>query len=348
MTEADPALAAATAVATALLGSPLDEIARVPGAGRNSRIYRVRRGGESFVLKHYPSRGQDARDRLRVELDALDLMTRHGITVVPRTLASDAERGYALLEWIEGDNVGAASDKDIDAAARFLAAIHSLRGLQAAQAQPLAAEACLSGAEIVAQIDRRIARLSAVGANEPALAALIANEVGPLLAATAAWAEAEYDARGFGFATPVPETARTLCPSDFGFHNALRTPSGRLVFIDFDYFGWDDPVKLTSDFLLHPGMRLTGALKRRFVTAVRAVYGTDPTFGDRLGLLFPLFALRWCTILLNEFLPERWAHRLHAGAQRDDWASVKQRQLDRAGEWVQGLRANWGWFPYGE
>src|SRR5437667_5502781 len=244
MTEADPALATATAVATALLRSPIDEIARVPGSGRNSRIYRVRRGGESFALKHYPPRGQDTRDRLRIEVNALDLMTRHGITVVPRVLASDAERGYALLEWIEGKSVGAASDEDIDAAARFLAAIHALCGVQGAQAQSPAAEACLSGAEIVAQIERRIARLSAVAANEPALATFVADEVRPLLAAIAAWAEAQYDARGLGFATSVPEAARTLCPSDFGLHNALRAPSGQLVFIDFDYFGWDDPVKL--------------------------------------------------------------------------------------------------------
>jgi hypothetical protein len=347
MTEADAALAAATTVAAALLRSPIDEIARVRGSGRNSRIYRVWRGGESFALKHYPLRRQDPRDRLQIEIDALELMTRHGIAVVPRALASDVERGYALLEWIDGEPVGAASDEDIDAAARFLAAIHSLRVLEAARAQPPAAEACLSGAEIVAQIERRIARLSAVAAKEPVLAAFVADEIRPLLAVIAAWTEAEYGARGLGFATSVPEAARTLCPSDFGFHNALRTSSGQLVFIDFDYFGWDDPVKLSSDFLLHPGMRLTEACKRRFVAAIGAVYGADAAFCDRLGLLFPLFALRWCTILLNEFLPERWAYRLHAGAQ-SDWEVAKQRQLDRAFERVQTLRANWGRFPYGK
>lgn len=347
MTEADPALAMATGVASALLCSPIDEIALVPGSGRNSRIYRVRCGGESFALKHYPSRRQDPRDRLRVEVDALDLMTRHGITIVPRAVASDPERGYALLEWIDGEPTGAATHEDIDAATRFLAAVHSLRDVEAARAQPPAAEACLSGAEIVAQIERRLARLAAVAAREPALDDFIADEIHPLLGAIATWAEAEYAARGLGFATPIARTDRTLCPSDFGFHNALRTPSGRLVFIDFDYFGWDDPVKLCSDFLLHPGMRLTDACKRRFVAAIGAVYGADAALRDRLRLLFPLFALRWCTILLNEFLPERWAHRLHAGVQ-SDWAAAKQRQLDRAGEWVQALRANFPRFPYGE
>ena len=138
-----------------------------------------------------------------------------------------------------------------------------------------------------------------------------------------------------------------MCPSDFGFHNALRAPSGRLVFIDFDYFGWDDPVKLTSDFLLHPGMQLSEAAKRRFATAMGAVYGSDAEFRVRLPLLFPLFALRWCLILLNEFLPERWASRVAAGIE-GEWAAVKRRQLDRASEWVQSLTSNFQRFPYAE
>jgi len=106
-------------------------------------------------------------------------------------------------------------------------------------------------------------------------------------------------------------------------------------------------VKLTADFLLHPGMRLDDGLRRQFTTEAMRIYGSDPTFGARLGLLYPLFSLRWCTILLNEFLPERWANRVTAG-EAADWPSAKQRQLDRAREWAHSLRANFRRFPYGE
>jgi hypothetical protein len=157
---------------------------------------------------------------------------------------------------------------------------------------------------------------------------------------------AGYGAAGLAFERPLGAAARTLCPSDFGCHNALRRPSGELVFIDFDDFGWDDPVKLTADFLLHPGTQLSDKLKRQFATAASAIYQTDEFFAARLALLYSLFALRWCMILLNEFLPERWAHRINAGGQAD-WAAAKQRQLDRAREWVQSLTANFQWFPYG-
>ena len=184
-------------------------------------------------------------------------------------------------------------------------------------------------------------------AEEPALAALLDGTARPLLAQIGAWASAGYAAAGLAFDQPIDASAQTLCPADFGLHNTLRRKSGQLVFIDFDYFGWDDPVKLTADFLLHPGTLLPEPLKRQFAAAAAAVYQGDAGFGARLALLYPLFALRWCLILLNEFLPERWANRLNAGMEAD-WDAAKQRQLDRASEWMHSLATGFRWFPYGE
>ena len=342
----DPTLHDAADAARNLLGGPVDAVERARGFGRNSGVYRVRRGGTSYALKQYPPRRRGERDRAAVELGALRFMTAHGIGSVPRPYAADSERGYALIEWINGAAVTAPSAADIAAATTFLAAIHGLRNESDAAAQPLAAEACLSGAEIVAQIERRLVRLSALAAEEPALAAFLEGAIRPLLVRITGWAETGYAVEGLSFTLPVEIDSRTLCASDFGFHNALRRRSGGLVFIDFDDFGWDDPVKLTADFLLHPGTQVAEPLKRQFAAAAATIYQTDRSFAARLALLYPLLALRWCVILLNEFLPERWAHRINAGGQAD-WVAAKQRQLDRAREWVQSLTTNFQRFPYG-
>jgi hypothetical protein len=344
----DPVLAAAAQAAVALLGSTPDSIERVRGLGRNSGVFRVRQGDLSYALKQYPPRRSGERDRIAIEMAALRFMTGHGVGVVPRPIAADPERGYALIEWIEGGPVEPPEEADIAAATTFLGAIHGLRDEADARAQPEAAEACLSGGEIVAQIARRLERLGGV-ADEPTLAAFLKDCARPLLAELAVWAERGYAEQGLSFTRPIDAAARTLCPSDFGFHNALRRPSGDLVFIDFDYFGWDDPVKLTSDVLLHPGMQLPEALKRQFAAAAIAIYDGDAedSFHTRLPLLYPLFALRWCMILLNEFLPERWANRVNAGGAAD-WRAAKQSQLDRARDWAHSLSNNYRWFPYGK
>ena len=54
-------------------------------------------------------------------------MEKNRIKAVPLVLGVDAERGYALLSWIDGRNVAIVGDGDVDAAVEFLAAIHQLR-----------------------------------------------------------------------------------------------------------------------------------------------------------------------------------------------------------------------------
>src|SRR5438552_17320634 len=107
VTPADPA--AIAGIAAALLGTPVDAVEPVHSAGRNSRVHRIRRGGDSFALKSYPS---DGRDRLQIEEGALRLMARYGIACIPRVVATDTAHGYALLEWIDGDPVGDISSSD--------------------------------------------------------------------------------------------------------------------------------------------------------------------------------------------------------------------------------------------
>ena len=136
-------------------------------------------------------------------------------------------------------------------------------------------------------------------------------------------------AAGLDFASEIPHAMRTLVPSDFGFHNSLRRTNGSLAFVDFEYFGWDDPVKLTADILLHPGRPLGQPQRHRFRQSVARVYGQGREFEDRLGAYLPLFGLRWVLILLNEFMPERWRRRQLAG-NSESWSTAKARQLDHA------------------
>jgi hypothetical protein len=324
----DGALAEAADVARALVGDAV-AVSRLVTGGRNSRIWRVASGERAFALKQYPSRKGDPRDRLATEVGALRLMERHGIDTVPRVLGVDGARGYALLSWIDGRDVNDVSDADIDAAIVFLAAIHGLRAAPWAAEQPPAAEACLCGREIEQQILGRLARLRDAARDEHELVDFIDNSVVMRLAATSPKARRAATAAGLAFDAELPQEWRSLVPSDFGFHNSLRRPDGSLAFLDFEYFGWDDPVKLTADILLHPGRPLEPTQRKRFRLAATRLYGGDPAFASRLSAYLPLFGLRWVLILLNEFIPERWQRRVLAG-ETGSWSDVKARQLAQA------------------
>jgi hypothetical protein len=324
----------AQSVAGALVGAPV-ALRRILTAGRNSRIYRVRSGEQVFALKQYPSRREDPRDRLSTEVGALRLMERCNVGNVPRVVGVDRERGYALLTWIEGTEVGELNDADIDTAVAFLASIHQLRREPDAASQPLAAEACLAGAEIERQIEARLA-LFLARRDEPELIDFIDNIVLPEKRRRVADARAAAHVAGLDFAVDLPQEWRTLVPADFGFHNSLRRGDGSLAFVDFEYFGWDDPVKLTSDILLHPGRPLSPPQRRRFRQGAVRLYEGDRLFERRLVAYLPLFALRWVLILLNEFLPERWQRRVLAG-DSGSWEEAKVRQLVRARAFLAAL-----------
>lgn len=317
------------AVARALAGTAVAAVERHLGGG-NNRLYRVRTAaGASYALKEYPRRQGDSRDRLSAEFGALDFLGRCGVTVVPRALAADRDNDCALYEWIEGDPVRSPDERDVDAAVGFARDLHALRMQTGADALPLASEACLSAAELVAQVTRRAERLRGLASSEPRLAAFLDREFDPLAGRIEAWARRGYDAQGWAFDVPVGLAQRTLSPSDFGFHNAIRRPDGNLAFVDFEYFGWDDPVKLTADFMQHPGMRLSPGQYDRFLTGVTQVYGGETAYAARLALIYPLYGLRWCMILLNEFLPERWEARRRAGIHADREAATSA-QLEKA------------------
>ena len=100
-----------------------------------------------------------------------------------------------------------------------------------------------------------------------------------------------------------------LIPADFGFHNTLKSDNDSLGFVDFDYFGWDDPVKMAVDFMIHPAHNLSlderELVKDRLANAVLR----DTGFEERLKNHAPLFALRWALILLNPFRKDRIYHR---------------------------------------
>jgi hypothetical protein len=328
----DGGLLQAADVARGLVGAPVD-VSHHVAKGRNSRIWHVRSGDRQYALKQYPSRAADPRDRMSTEVGALQLMKHFGIPSVPDVLGSDTTRGYALLSWIDGREVRDIRDKDIDAAVFFLRSIHELRFTPLATQQPLAAEACLSGAEIERQIAARMARLNDIK-GEPELVDFVENVFKPQLFSK--YAKAKRAAADLAFDAELSHRWRSLVPSDFGFHNSLRRPDGSLAFLDFEYFGWDDPVKLSADFMLHPDRNLESPQRSRIRKAAEEIYGGDPAFARRLSAYWPLFGLRWTLILLNEFIPDRWQRRVLAG-DVESWDNAKARQLARAREFLAAL-----------
>ncbi|WP_320178460.1 hypothetical protein [Roseovarius pacificus] len=125
----------------------------------------------------------------------------------------------------------------------------------------------------------------------------------------------------------------------------MRRPDGTLFFLDFEYFGWDDPAKLISDFCWHPAMNLSGAQKRQFASGIAEIVPDRDLLLARLPAAHALFGLKWCTILLNEFLPHHWLRRTFAGDERSREVALTE-QLEKSRAVALRVAALHGVFPY--
>ena len=287
-------------------------LARLSG-GANNQVYRVDGSRRQVVLKSYfpyddaPYQG-DRHDRLNAEYSFLTFAWGNGVRCVPRPLACDRRQGLAVYELVPGRRLAAA---EVDAAAvdqaiDFFRLLNAHKDSARATALADAAEACYTLGEHLACVERRLERLLRI---EPTVG--VARDAVDFVRSDlrAAWVRASRVARhdaarnGLSLDQPIAGEERCLSPSDFGFHNALMDDKARLRFIDFEYAGWDDPAKLVCDFFCQPAVPVPRECFDSFAEAIAIGLSKAEMHLRRFRLLLPVYQIKRCCILLNDFLP---------------------------------------------
>ena len=326
------------------------------GGGKNSQVYHLTcdAGGQTmeYAIKRYFRHSADARDRLGVEYAALHFMAENGISCVPRPLTVDRDGGYAVYEYIRGEKICAESilPAEIDEAVAFLSRLEEIKGQTDSAIFEGASEACFSIQAIVDNVENRLARLTAVqeqGTSYDALRAFLTKDFQPAFREILEWCADYANRKRISFSEDIPPEKRTLSPSDFGFHNALRR-DGKMVFLDFEYFGWDDPAKMLVDFLLHPAlpMQISDELRKRYIGGLLKHFAADYELVHRTRIVYPLFGLKWIMIILNEFLTADYMRRQFAQEGFQDKDRLQSEQLIKAKHWLKKIQSEYKEFPY--
>lgn len=313
----------------------------------NSRVLRLQcREGEFFIAKVYPSDRRDSRDRLGVEFGGLSFLWKHGIRAVPRPLYADRAGNFALYEFIPGTSIPAdqVDSADVSAAVAFLGDLTVLRDESESDSLPAASEACFSCGCYLQSIERRLQNLTAIQA-ETALhqeaIAYLHQEFIPFWGEMERWYRRQFADFHIDAGEKISSWQRTLSPSDFGFHNAIRRQDGTLIFVDFEYFGWDDPAKMIADFIHHPARPLACELYGEFLNGILAAFPQDPSLEFRIDMVYPVLGMKWCLIMLNEFLASPLERRLAANGSLviED---LLRAQLVKSREKLDQIRASLG------
>jgi hypothetical protein len=285
--------------------------------GGNNRSYVVQAAGDSFFVKQYFRHPADNRDRLGTEFGFLSLLREHGVSCVPTPIARDEATGSAVYSLLQGMPM---QEEQINAShvgecLEFICKLQELRQEGKPPMLPRAAEGCFSVQDHIDICDRRLTRLASLedkGGVHGEASAFVRSVLLP------AWRDLKegiltaYDQSGLELRKPLPRKGLCISPSDFGFHNALTAPNGRLQFIDFEYAGLDDPVKLLCDFFHQPKIPVDSSHLTDFSRQFCQRFLEPNETLRRMKLLFPLHGLKWCCIMLNVFLEEGFARRSFA------------------------------------
>ena len=331
-------------IAGRCLGRSLHGLRYLPG-GRNNRVARAESPEGPVLVKSYFHDRKDARDRLSSEFETLQLLWEHDLRCIPKPLACDRENRVAVYEFIDGQPGSAISiqKNDVVALVEFLKEVGECSRKPAFASRPIASDACFSLMEYFGTVDRRLEQLERVvefsDFKQCELDTFLQNQFKPVFS----------DAKNRSRELPnlnlrLSASETILSPSDHGFHNAIKRADGRWVFIDFEYAGWDDPAKAVADACLHPGVPIPRPFQDTFVKQILDLWDRDGQLKDRLRVVYPLVALKWCLIILNEFVPVSSRRRAFADQSeisqdfRRQQLGLARQKLNEVAEIINGKR----------
>lgn len=301
------------------------KLERMPGGG-NNRVRKIKTDTGIFLLKEYFHHDLDTRDRLGAEFAFSKFAWERGVRCIPQPLVRQLPCRLGLYEFVEGAPIkpGAVTRGHVMSACEFVLSLNRFRHDPLAVSLPTASDGCFSMMSHLESIDRRVAQLMAIepiSQTDRRTMVFVYERLEPLWrrlreSVLARCAELRLDIHRV-----VPDHDRIVSPSDFGFHNAIVRPNGGVVFIDFEYAGWDDPAKCVLDFFNQVAVPVPREYVEPMMDKLAHALDSPAQFRQRVHILFPCYRLKWCCMRLMHMLPIHRERRSFAGGANNDGLS---------------------------
>ncbi len=286
--------------------------------GKNNRLYKLTlQDGKKYVLKRYFKHINDPRNRQKTESLFYEYAEKIKIINISKLIYADSMANASLFEYVDGIKISPSlvSKEDIQMAIEFVNNLNFSLHKFESKNLPIASEACFSINDHLELINSRVTRLYEIKnqySNE--ILTKIIEEI------LTCWKKIRQDivlkvnAEGLNIYSQLLFDDKCISPSDFGFHNAIKKADGSVIFIDFEYAGWDDPAKLVGDFFAQIEVPIPENYVHVFIDSVASNYSNQKEFKFRANLLMPAYQIKWCCIALNFLIPENLERRIFSNA----------------------------------
>ena len=267
----------------------------------NSKIYKITtQDKKKYSLKIYPNITHDKFNRIDAEFSAYKYLNQKLYYQIPSPIYKLKYLNASLFTWIDGNNRAPKNKKNLEQIIKFVIKLKNISTPSIFDNFNYAKEAVYDKKIILDDIQLRYKRLISISLKNK-----LEIELKNFL-------ENKFNYLYIRFKKKIINTNNKylninknnliLSPSDLGFNNIILK-NKKLYFIDFEYFGLDDPVKLTSDFLWHPSNSLSDSLKQKWLNEMHKIFRQDKNFKNRLNVYYYLYGIKWILIILNIFDP---------------------------------------------
>ena len=218
----------------------------------NNQLFRIILPNAEYILKKYSDWHRDDWERGKSEFTAMTHLWNTGFREIPKPIHFDEKQNIAVYSYEKGKilNSQEVRRKDISKAVKFLVKLGKLETKDKKIFSPTSA-ACLNLIGYVDIIDRRLDTMKDYEPNsfigEKAKFFLV-NQVYPKVEELKSVFFGK--TKNFNIKSKLPLEEQVLSPGDFGFHNILVNGKD-YKFIDFEYFGRDDPARQILGFIHH-------------------------------------------------------------------------------------------------
>ncbi len=267
--------------------------------GRNNQGFKIQTATAAFFLKKFAENDSSIR-KLENEFNFAQTLSTQGVTCIAKPISMSKTLLLSLHEFIAGSKVQTVNLDEVRKALDFILLIN--KSFQQHNLSFFAAESPENLFGFYEIVKHRLSRFNGIE-----ITPLYRAELFDMLLGISSAAEQIVEDISDEWFRPLDRNY--LSPSDFGFHNAIRTEN-ELFFLDFEYAGLDSLWKLFCDFFCQPELPVPIDYAELFIQSeLFAVLKNRPS---DVVKTFKLTQLKWCLIMLNEFLPEIQARRCHS------------------------------------
>lgn len=252
--------------------------------GANSNVYIV--GENQYILKFYRTDNNQP-SRLDREFYALKLFAENKIENVPKIIGISSELNCSLMTYIDGTSINVLQTELIDEFANFYKKLLNI-SIEYKKNTFESIDACPNINTLLSQVNNRIVNLE----KEDNLKLKVILDI---IKSHLSYIKSKI------FENFYNNLKTEFSVVDFGINNVILNQKN-LYFIDFEFFGLDNPVHLISDTIAHPANNLNLDEQLDLYNKFLKCHDNQDEISNAFIGNNLIFDLKWCLIMLNPFL----------------------------------------------